>query len=189
MTIKLLRTLRLDASDGFVFERAAAPGEWAVSGSFMFWDEDVNQLAGKRRQAFRSGFLGLASFGWSTLAVVVEASASEREEAIGALARYLQEEHGAPDEQSALAAAREEIAFAESLADHPPQTVVALNRKLGAGGEISEQFRTLHRSAVTEEDGLPCSAGAFFAVEDHAGVQEDGGVDLHDLLKAGWNGA
>ena len=30
--MKLLRTIRLDASDSFVFERPAEPGEWAVSG-------------------------------------------------------------------------------------------------------------------------------------------------------------
>ena len=33
--MKLLRTIRLDPSDTFVFERAAEPGEWAVSGAFM----------------------------------------------------------------------------------------------------------------------------------------------------------
>ena len=63
---RLLRTIRLDASDALVFPRAADPGEWAVPGGFCFWDDDVAALEGKRRQAFRAGFLGLASFGWST---------------------------------------------------------------------------------------------------------------------------
>src|SRR5260370_1301396 len=34
--MKLLRTIQLDASDSFVFEKAAAPGERAVSGAFSF---------------------------------------------------------------------------------------------------------------------------------------------------------
>ena len=57
---KLPRTLRLDASDTFVFERAAEPGEWAVTGSFMFLDRDPTALTGKARAAFRSGFVGVA---------------------------------------------------------------------------------------------------------------------------------
>ena len=51
--MKLLRTIRLDPSDTFVFERAAEPGEWAVSGAFVFWNEDVGQ-------ARRQGALGLS---------------------------------------------------------------------------------------------------------------------------------
>ncbi|MFN7308661.1 MAG: DUF6505 family protein, partial [Acetobacteraceae bacterium] len=46
-----------------IFDQAAAPGEWAVPGGFSFWDEDTAQMSGKRRQAFRGGFLGLGSFG------------------------------------------------------------------------------------------------------------------------------
>ena len=56
-TTKLLRTIRLDASDGFVYEPAARPGEWAVSGGFMFWVKDPRGLTGRDRQAFRAGFL------------------------------------------------------------------------------------------------------------------------------------
>ena len=86
MAVKLLRTIRLDASDTFVFERAAEPGEWAVPGGFMFWGADPRALAGRERQAFRAGFLGLDTFGWSTLAVVVEATEAEHEAAIAGLA-------------------------------------------------------------------------------------------------------
>ncbi len=57
---RLPRTIRLDPSDLVVFERAAEPGEWAVPGGFPFWDDDPAALAGKRRQAFRAGFLGAA---------------------------------------------------------------------------------------------------------------------------------
>lgn len=40
MTLKLPRTLRLDPSDTFVFAQAAEPGEWAVTGTFLFLDGD-----------------------------------------------------------------------------------------------------------------------------------------------------
>src|SRR5262245_65068190 len=76
--VKLLRTIRLDPSDTFVFERAAEPGEWAVSGAFAFAQLDIGKLEGKQRAAFRSGFLGIESLGWSTLVQVVEASEDDR---------------------------------------------------------------------------------------------------------------
>ncbi len=77
--VKLLRTIRLDPSDTFVFERAAEPGEWAVSGAFVFSDVDPSTLQGKERSAFRGGFLGVASLGWSTLVQIVEATDDDRE--------------------------------------------------------------------------------------------------------------
>lgn len=145
---RLPRTLRLDPSDALVFERAAAPGEWAVPGGFAFWDEDPARMSGRRRQEFRAGFLGLASFGRSTLVEVAEATAAEREAAVAALAAHLRAAHGAPDEAAARAAAEEEIGFAESLcAGHPPGTVLALARDLDERGDVRERFRTLHRRA------------------------------------------
>ena len=57
--LKLPRTIRLDPSDTFVFERAAEPGEWAVSGAFVFWNRDTAALGQKQRVALRSGFLGI----------------------------------------------------------------------------------------------------------------------------------
>ena len=73
--MKLLRTIRLDPSDTFIFPVAAEPGEWAVSGAFVFSDIDPATLQGKDRSAFRSGFLGLPSLGWSTLVQIVETDA------------------------------------------------------------------------------------------------------------------
>ena len=77
--LKLPRTIRLDPSDTFVFERAAEPGEWAVSGAFVFWNRDPAALGPKARVALRSGFLGIDSLGWSTLAIVTEATEAERQ--------------------------------------------------------------------------------------------------------------
>ncbi|MDB5374121.1 MAG: putative ribosomal protein l7/l12, partial [Belnapia sp.] len=151
MTILLPRTLRLDPSDLVVFERAAAPGEWAVPGGFAFWDEDPAALTGKRRQAFRAGFLGLGSFGWSTLVEVAEATTAEREAAVAALAGHILTAYGAPDAAAARAAAEQEIDFATGLCGHPPGTVLALGRSIEAGA-VRESFRTLHRRESPHRD-------------------------------------
>ncbi len=167
MALKLLRTIQLDASDRFVFERAAEPGEWAVSGSFRFWDADPGLLAGKPRVAFRSGFLGLGCFGWSTLAVVVNATEAEREAAIAALAQFLQAEHGAPSQEAAREAAQEEIAFAASLCDHPAQTLIAVHRSV-EDGAVRERFRTVKPGVhFTAKDAYhPLSFVALADAED-----------------------
>ena len=144
--MKLLRTIRLDPSDRLVFETAAEPGEWAVSGGFLFADVDPSMLDGKRRVAFRSGLLGIESFGWSTLVAVVEASEAERDAAVEALAQQLVDRLGAPDRASARAAAAEEIAYAAELAAHPVNTLIAVERQSTSDGTV-ERFRTLHQRA------------------------------------------
>ncbi len=177
MSLKLLRTIRLDPSDRFVFERAAEPGEWAVSGSFRFWDVDPGLLAGKPRVAFRSGFLGLDSFGWSTLAVVVSASEAERAAAIAALATFLHAEHGAPSLDAARDAAREEVEFAASLCHHPEQTLIAVHRSI-EDGAVRERFRTVKPGVrFTSKDSY--HPLAFVAVEGEAEAAER--VDLLGL--------
>jgi hypothetical protein len=123
--MKLLRTIRLDPSDRLVFERAAEPGEWAVAGGFMFADGDPAALEGKARMAFRSGILGIESFGWSTLAAVAEIDDAERDAIVETLARRFVEQLGAPDLAAARAAAAEEIADTAELAQHPVNTLVA----------------------------------------------------------------
>jgi len=140
--VKLLRTIRLDPSDTFLFERAAEPGEWAVPGTFVFAMRDASKLEGKARSAFRAGFLGIGSLGWSTLVQVVEASEADRTAAVNLLAQRLVEQFGAHDLAAAVPAAEEEIAFAASLADHPRGMLVGLLREYDKG-EIREAYRTL----------------------------------------------
>lgn len=136
------RTIRLDASDQRVFAAAAEPGEWAVSGGFVFADHDPQQLAGKERQAFAHGFLGTASFGWSTLVSVAEIGFTEYEAVIEALAQHLFDDYGAPDMAAARTAAREEAEFAASLCTHRINTLIAVERSWGPQG-IVERFRTI----------------------------------------------
>jgi len=184
--LKLPRTIRLDPSDTFVFDRAAAPDEWAVSGSFLFLDSNVQDLPPKARHAFRSGFLGVSSLGFSTLAVVKPAEEAVVEQIIDELARGFCERLGAPDMDAARTAARAEVEFAASLCDHPEGTLLAVQRSLDDKGEMREQFRTLRpREAHDGQDALHAFARAFtfHEVEDNAGSpQVEDHVDLAALM-------
>jgi hypothetical protein len=174
--VKLLRTIRLDASDTFVFERAAQPGEWAVPGAFMFFEENPAAMAGKKRAAFRSGFLGVQSLGWSTLVQVVEASDDDRSAAVDALAQHLVANFGAPSMTEATAAAEDEFAFAASLCDHPKDMLIAVHRVV-ENGEIREAFRTLRPRGERK----PMRAFSFLEVEGEEEPAET--VDLAKLAK------
>ncbi len=177
MAVKLPRTIRLDPSDRFVFAQAAEPGEWAVSGAFVFHGADPEQFSPKARTAFRSGFLGVASLGWSTLVIVQPASAEERDAAIESLARGLVARFGAPDLETARAAAVEEVDFAATLCDHPPQTLVAVQRLFEAG-QLRERFRTLTPRADRRDTSF--RAFEFFQSDEEQPGEE---VDLLALRR------
>ena len=155
-----MRTIRLDASDTFVFEKAAEPGEWAVSGAFVFWNRDPQTLEGKARAAFRSGFLGISTLGWSTLVQIVEAAGDDRSAVIDILARQLVAQFGAPTIEEARAAAAEEVAFVESLCTQPGGTLIAVHRSFEEGS-VRESFRTLRPRSGAK----PARAFSFLEVE------------------------
>jgi hypothetical protein len=173
--MKLLRTIRLDPSDTFVFERAADPGEWAISGAFVFSDADPDALQGKARTAFRAGFLGIDTLGWSTLVQIVEATAEDRTAIVEVLAQRLVQDFGAPDREIARAAAEEEVSFAESLCNQPAGTLIAVHRTF-ENGALREAFRTLR----PRQGEKPFRAFSFLDVE---GEDETPGeeVDLVNL--------
>lgn len=170
--MKLLRTIQLDVSDTFVFAKAAEPGEWAVPGGFAFWNSDPATLEGKMRTAFRSGFLGLSTLGWSTLVQIVEASESDRRVAIQTLARQLLSKFGAPTIEAATAAAEEEIAFSASLCTQPNDTLIALHRTF-ENGAVRESFRTLRPRSGSR----PARAFSFIEVDG-----EDENLEKIDLI-------
>lgn len=176
---KLLRTLRLDPSDTFVFERAAEPGEWAVTGSSLFADTDPEGLPPKVRTAFRSGFLGIGSMGFSTLVEVAEIDGSESAHVRERFAQRLVAVFGMPQKVAGRLAG-EELAFASSLCDHEPGTVVAVHRRFDHGS-VREQFRTLHRRDVPAPgaDRLHAFARAFEIVEVEEPEEQ---VDLLGLM-------
>jgi hypothetical protein len=174
--VKLIRTIRLDASDTFVFEKAAEPGEWAVSGAFVFWDRDPASLEGKARSAFRSGFLGIDSLGWSTLVQIVDATESDRLAVANRLAEHLMSQFGAPRREDAIAAAHEEIAFAESLCNQPSDTLIAVHRTF-EDGAVRESFRTLRPRSGAK----PARAFSFLEVD---GEDEQPAEDVNLIAMA-----
>ena len=181
--LRFPRTIRLDPSDTFVFERAAEPGEWAVSGAFVFWNQDTATLGQKQRVALRSGILGIDSLGWSTLAIVTEATEADRQAMVERLASQLLEKFGAPDLDAARVAAEEEVAFAASLCDHPPQTLLAVRRTV-ENGEIRERFRTLKpREAAAGADRLHAHARAFTFHEVEGDTEPAEEVDLLGMIR------
>lgn len=139
---RLPRAFRLDHSDVSVFELAAEPGEWAVPGSFSFLSAEPDTLTGKRRAAFANGFLGVASFGWTTLVTVEEASEADVDAVTASLTAHLLSQHGAPSAEQAEAVARREVGFASSLCDHSPGTILAISRRFD-GDALLEQFKTI----------------------------------------------
>jgi hypothetical protein len=181
--LKFPRTIRLDPSDSFVFEHAAEPGEWAVSGAFVFSDQDPAMLGQKQRVALRSGFLGIDTLGWSTLAIVTEATEADREAMVERLAGQLLQKFGAPDLNAARLAAEEEVAFAASLCEHPPQTLLAVQRSV-ENGEIRERFRTLKpRVPAANGDRLHAHASAFTFHEIEGDIEPAEEVDLLGLIR------
>lgn len=175
--MKLLKTIRADPSDTFVFENAAEPGEWAVSGAFMFARQDTAALTGKARATFRAGFLGVGSFGWSTLVQIVSATEADRVAAIDMLAARLVSHLGAPSLETARLAAEEEVAFAASLCDLPEGMLIAMSRR-HEDGEIREMFRVLSPRA-SSSSGIRPFGFLEAADEDDAAAEH---IDLVALV-------
>jgi Family of unknown function (DUF6505) len=140
--MRLPRAIQLDSSDRQLFDPPCDPGEWAIPGSFAFAGPDPTQLTGKAQIAFKSAWLGLTSFGHTTLVEVAEIEEAEFFAAVERLARHLQEAYGAPDFGAALTAARQEVDDAASLCDHKLGTLLALERQPGDTG-IIERVRVI----------------------------------------------
>ena len=178
--LKLPRTIWLDPSDTFVFERAAEPGEWAVSGAFVFWNQDPVALGSQ-------GARGAGVFAFSASTVrLVDARHRDRGERSGT-----RDGGRAPQakllENSARrilpprgGAAEEEVAFAASLRDHAPQTLLAVQRSV-EDGEIRERFRTLRlRETAGGADSLHAHASAFTFTRSRG--DEEPGAEEADLM-------
>ena len=124
-------------------------------------EPDPATLAHKQRVALRSGFLGIDSLGWSTLAIVTEATEAERQAWSRASPRNCWRSSARRIWKPRAVAAEEEVAFAASLCDHPAQTLLAVQRSI-EDGEIRERFRTLKpREATAGADRLHAHARAF----------------------------
>lgn len=163
--MKLPRTIRLDASDQEIFELPARAGEWAVSGSFAFLRTDIAKLEGKPKMAFQCGWLGIDSFGRSTLAEVAEISEADFFSCVEHLARHFVERYGAPDLAAALPVARQELDDAAGLCDHKLHSLLTVERALDDAGEIHERFRVVQPQRAEEH-------AKIWEIEEE---EEDGG--------------
>lgn len=150
--MKFLRAIRVDDSDDHVYSLAAQPGELAVVGSFVFSfsDDDPATLSGKPRQAFRHGFLGLNSLGWTTLVEIAEIDPQEYEAAVTALAHHLVDAYGAPSLDAAMPVARQEMEYAAGLCEAAPGTLFAIERESDAEG-IHETFKRIQPSGAAQQ--------------------------------------
>ena len=140
--MKLAKTIQLDVSDSHVFERPAEVGEWAITGTFAFVDSDPSNWSNKQQLAFRAAWLGIGSFGNSTFVQVADISTHEYEQAVQTLALYLTEFYNAPGQEAATRAARQEIDDMISMCDHPPGTLLAIERAI-ADENITEKTSVL----------------------------------------------
>ncbi len=148
--MKFLRTIRLDESDAQIYERAAEPGEWAVPGSFAFLEMDPGEIGGKTLQAFKHGFLGTRSFGWSTLVEIAEISEDEFQDVVDRLAAHLMSHYGAPHIAAALPVAGDEADYAAAICEHELHTLLAIEREFGEEG-IEESLKVIRPHAASHE--------------------------------------
>lgn len=140
--LKFLQTIRMDVSDSFVFEPAAEPGEWAVTGSVSFLGQ-TPPFVGKHRQAFRNGWLGLGSFGHSTFVSVAEMTEDQCAALTASYAEQLMSQFGAPSAAIAREAAASEIAQSQELAKPlAVNTLLSLEREITEDG-LRERFHRL----------------------------------------------
>ncbi len=147
--MRLARTLRFDESDEQVFELAAQPDEWAISGAFEFSDWTAGMLTGKPRQAFANGWLGLESFGRATFIATAQIEEAEYAALIDRLAAHFVDAYGAPDLDAARPVAEDELRFMREMCeDHDPNTLLVVTREMVEAG-IGESFRAIKPQEAT----------------------------------------
>lgn len=135
------RVIRLDESDVEVFKTAAAPGEWAIPGTFAFSNWTADDVAGIGGQAFAHGWLGLSSFARASVVAVSPITETERDELIDMLAFHFTESWGAPNVDTARPVAEAEIAeMVEMCSEHPQNTLMVVTRELTEEG-VKDRFR------------------------------------------------
>ena len=157
--MKLAKTIQLDVSDTHVFEHPAEVGEWAITGTFTFADSDPSNWSSKQQLAFRAAWLGIGSFGNSTFVQVADISTDEYEQAVQTLAMHLTEIYNAPSQEAATRAARQEIDDMITMCDHPPGTLLAIERA------IDEQ-NIPEKTSVLAAPGEASHAKIWTIVED-----------------------
>lgn len=149
--MKLARAIHFDESDMNVFHSPARTGEWCISGGFEFSNWSQADLAGKARQAFSNGWLGVETFGRVTFVAVTQAEESEIEVLKRQLAQHFVDMYGAPSVEAAMGVATDEIQHMAELCDeHDPNTLITVARELTDAG-VRETYRTIEAQAAGME--------------------------------------
>ncbi|MCK0104284.1 DUF6505 family protein [Pseudohalocynthiibacter sp. F2068] len=149
--MKLARTIRLDDSDGNVFEHAAEMGEWAISGAFEFSNWTEEELKGKARQAFSNGWLSLESWGRATFVAVTPITEHELTVLTEMLAEKFVADYGAPDVEAARPVVEEELRHMRDMCeDQADNTLLVVSRSLTEVG-VHEQFRYIEAQSAALE--------------------------------------
>ena len=142
----LARAIHFDESDTFVFHNPARTGEWAISGGFEFSNWTDGDLAGKARQAFSNGWLGVETFGRVTFVAVTRIETGELDWLTERLTEHFMTIYGAPSIEVARPVAEEELRqMMEICADHAPNTLLTVMRELTEAG-VKEQYRFIEAS-------------------------------------------
>jgi len=148
--MKLARAIHFDDSDTRVFHSPARTGEWCISGGFEFSNWTEGDLVGKSKQAFSNGWLGVETFGRSSLVAVAQIEPYEREALAQSLAQHFVSIYGAPSRDAALPVALEELDQMIALCDEQePNTLLTVTRILTEGG-VKESYGTI----APQEAGL-----------------------------------
>lgn len=147
--MKLARAIHFDESDQNVYHVAARTGEWCVSGGFEFSNWSEGDLAGKARQAFANGWLGIETFGRVTFVATTQVEPGEVDALTQSLAAHFVEMYGAPSVEAALPAAQEEVAHMMEMCDeHAPNTVLTVARELTEAG-VKESYRIIEQQEAS----------------------------------------
>jgi hypothetical protein len=141
--MKLARAIHFDESDTRVYANPARTGEWCISGGFEFSNWTEGDLTGKARQAFANGWLGLETGGRVTFVGVTLVEEAEADALAQLLAEHFVTYYGAPDAETAMPVAREELAqMAELCEDHDANTLLTVARELTDAG-VRESYRVI----------------------------------------------
>ncbi len=145
----LARAIHFDESDMNIFHSPARTGEWCISGGFEFSNWSEADLAGKARQAFSNGWLGLETFGRVTFVAITTIETAEVDALAQTLAQHFVDIYGAPSIEAALGTAHEEIRQMEDLCSGQPQnTLLTVARELTDGG-VSESYRIIEAQGAS----------------------------------------
>lgn len=139
----LARAIHFDESDMNIFHSPARTGEWCISGGFEFSNWSEADLAGKARQAFSNGWLGVETFGRVSVVAITQVEAAELDALTTALAQHFVDVYGAPSLADAEHVAREELMHMVDICDgQQPNTLLLVSRELTDAG-VKESYRTV----------------------------------------------